>query len=90
TIASAAIHPGNGAMPLAVGIAVAGLVALHSTPNALWLRLVAVAIVVAYAQYSGRLVSIVFAYPLLGLADEISDLILTRSARAKRKESVPS
>ena len=90
TIAAAAIHPGSGAMPLALGVAIAGLVALSSTANAVWLRLVAVALVVAYALISERLISIVFAYPLLGLADEITDLITARRARAKRRETVSS
>jgi hypothetical protein len=54
-------------------------------------RVVAVVIASGYALYSGRLVSIVFVYPLLGLADELADAFGGRRAKDERRStSVPS
>ncbi len=87
TVAAAAAieRGGTGAMPLTLGLAVAGLIALRSNGPAVWARLVAVALIAAYASISERFVSALFVYPLLAFADELTDVVSTRRARAAVK-----
>lgn len=74
-VAATLNNGGTGAMPLALGIALSGLVALGGSTQKVIGRLLACAAIGAYAFYSGRLISVLFAYPLLGLADEFADMI---------------
>jgi hypothetical protein len=74
TVAAAAIEQGGtGAFALTLGIAVAGALSLKGSGRSVWGRLPALALLAVYAYYSGRLVSAAFAYPLLGVADELID-----------------
>jgi hypothetical protein len=77
---------GNGVMPLTLGIALGGVVGLRAdSRTAIWLRLGGVVLLAVYAATSGRLLSFIFVYPLLGFADEFGDAIASRSDRDKQR-----
>jgi hypothetical protein len=83
TVVAAGLRAGGtGVMPLTLGIAVGGIVCLRADNHMeIYLRLAVTALLAVYATYSGRLVTIVFIYPLLGFADEFADAIAGRKAR---------
>jgi hypothetical protein len=70
-VAAALDQGGTGAFPVTMGVAVAGLIALHAPGRTIWGRVVAIALLAGYALASGRLISAAFVYPLFGVADEI-------------------
>jgi hypothetical protein len=74
TVVAAAIEQGGtGASALTLGVAVAGSLALRGSGRSIWGRTPAIVLLGLYAYFSGRLVSAAFAYPLLGIADELID-----------------
>ena len=73
-VGAAAIDAGGtGALALTTAVAVAGALALHGSARAYVGRIPTIAILAVYAYFSGRLLSAAFAYPLLGIADELVD-----------------
>jgi hypothetical protein len=86
TVAAAAAieRGGSGAMPLALGVAVAGTIALRGTSVSIWTRLAAVVVIASYAAISERFVSAIFVYPLLGFADELADVFGARPRRVRK------
>ncbi len=71
-VAAAAFDQGGtGAFSLAMGVGVAGAIALHGPARTFPARVVALALLAAYALASDRMISAAFAYPLLGIADEL-------------------
>jgi len=75
-VAAAALDQGGtGAFVLTLAVAVAGALALHGSARAYVGRIPTIAVLAMYAYFSGRLLSAAFAYPLLGLADELVDAI---------------
>jgi hypothetical protein len=86
--ASAFDQGGTGAMPLTLGVAVSGAIALAGDARSVWGRVVAVAFVVIYAYVSGRVFSAAFAYPVLGFADEFVDVLSGR--RSRRSTNLPT
>ena len=82
--AAAAARVGSGAMPLALGVAVAGTISLKDAEWAIWARLIAVVLLAVYAWFSDRLVGAIFAYPLLGLADEFADAFASWRSRGRK------
>ena len=83
TVTAAAMHQGRSdVMPLAIGVAIGGVVAL-AAPNrlALWFRLGATALLGVYAAVAQNLITVLFAYPLLGFTDEAAELIAVRRSR---------
>ena len=90
-VVTAAVHQGHSDVtPLAIGTAIGGVVGL-AAPNrlALWFRLVATAVLGAYAAMAQNLVTVLFVYPLLGFTDEAAELIaLRRARRVARNEAV--
>jgi hypothetical protein len=91
TVAASALDQGGtGAMPLALGVAVSGAIALNGDARMLWGRIGAVAIVAIYAFASGRVFSAAFAYPVLGFADELVDAISGRRSRSAKSRQAPT
>lgn len=89
TVIAAALHQGGtGALPFTVGGAVSAAVALSGPKRVIPARAVAIVVLIVYAIASERLISGVFVYPLLGIADEIADAFAGRGA--KPKEPVPT
>lgn len=81
---------GSGILPLTLGIAVGGLIALRATSRAsVWTRIVATIVVSVFAVASARIVSLIFVYPLLGFADELADLFAGRR-RVRTSPGSPS
>ncbi len=76
TVTAAALDQGGtGAFALTLGAIVAGALALRGSTRAIVGRLPAIALLGLYAYFSGRLISAVFAYPLLGVVDELVDTV---------------
>lgn len=83
TVGAAALNQGGtGALPLTLGVAVAGAVALKGPARTIWGRLAAIVLLAVYASFSGRLISAAFVYPVLGVADELVDTLSRRSPPA--------
>jgi hypothetical protein len=81
TVAAAALDQGGtGAFALTIGVAVAGALALQGSTRAIVGRLPALALLGVYSYFSGRLISAGFAYPLLGIADELVDAFTKNGA----------
>lgn len=89
TVLAAGLNSGGtGVMPLALGIAVSGIVGMRAhSKTAIWLRLAVTVLVAVYAVASGRLVTLIFIYPLLGFADELADIT---GARRRPREKEPA
>ena len=81
TVAAAAIEAGGtGAFALTLGVVVAGALALRGSTRAIVGRLPTIALLAVYSYFSGRLISAAFAYPLLGIADELVDVFTNNDA----------
>lgn len=86
TVAAAALDQGGtGAFPLAMGVAVAGAIALDGPTRTTWGRLAIVVVVGVYALASERIISAVFAYPLIGIADEFVESFGRRPDRPSER-----
>jgi hypothetical protein len=71
-VAAAAIDQGGtGAFAVTLGVAIAAALSLRGSGRSIWGRVPALALLGVYAYLSGRLISAAFAYPLLGVADEL-------------------
>jgi hypothetical protein len=78
-LASALNSGGTGVMPIALGITLGGIVGLRAeSRTAIYLRLGAAVLLAVYAAASGRLLTFVFIYPVLGFADEFADAFASR------------
>lgn len=92
-LAAALNNGGNGVLPLTLGIAIGGVIALRAENHvAIWMRLAVTVLLAVYAIASGRLAALAFVYPLLAFADEFADVIAGRRRRAERspREEVPA
>jgi hypothetical protein len=89
TVAAASLNSGGtGVMPLTLGIAVGGIIGLRADSHAaIYLRLVVTALLAIYAVASGRIVTLVFVYPLLGFADEFADIFRSRAKPRRDREA---
>jgi hypothetical protein len=92
TVVAAGLNSGGtGVMPLTLGVVVGGVIGLRAdTHLAIWLRLIVAAALAVYAVASGRLVTLVFVYPLLGFADEFADAIVVRRNKTEREKEPAS
>jgi hypothetical protein len=80
---------GTGVTPLTLGIAVGGIIGLRADAHThFWLRGAVTALLAVYAVVSGRLITLVFVYPLLGFADEFADAIVARKSKASEKREL--
>jgi hypothetical protein len=94
-VAAAALDQGRtGSFAVTTSVAVAGALALRGSARAYVGRIPTIAILAVYAYFSGRLLSAGFAYPLLGIADELVDAFTKdgttpsgRSARVTTSQS---
>lgn len=91
TVAAAAMDQGGtGALALTMGIAVAGAISLDGPARTVWGRAAVLVLVGAYAFASERIVSAVFVYPLLGVADEIVESFGRRPGPESRERATTS
>jgi hypothetical protein len=73
-VAAAALDQGGtGAFAATLSVAVAGALSLRGSARAYVGRIPTIALLAVYSYFSGRLISAAFAYPLLGIADELVD-----------------
>ena len=79
-VAAALDQGGTGAFAVTLAVAVAGALALHGSARAYIGRVPTIALLAVYSYFSGRLLSAAFAYPLLGIADELVDALTRNGA----------